>query len=384
MRTENAAWKVVPEESPGILRRGGGMEVLAGVEEFKSFITDLIDIKPRKYSEIIVPARAPDDPEGFYSLTSLRPGIEFQLECHRTADPVKVLFYLFRERVTGRDHPGGERLIAGVKACDIKGMQLLDRAMINDDFTDPAYSDWRSRTTIISSDCTTLHSTCHCNMTGGGPWSEAGFDLNLSRVGNEYLITSGSEKGEDLLGLVKDAVNCRNAGPADLEQVKAARVSLNAELEARNGRVGYADFIEGIRSMDSGGWQDASAGCVGCGACTNICPTCYCLLLNDESSEKEFIKERSYDSCQLAGYATVAGGGTPRPLMRDRFRNRYLCKLDLIKRNLQIFGCTGCGRCIEACVAGIDIRKVVTGTTGLEVPASGTGSEKTVFQGRGV
>jgi len=360
------------------------MEVLAGVEEFKAFVTGLIDCKPRKHEKIIVPARAPNDTSGTYFLTRLEPGLEFQLEGHRTADPVKALLYLFRERVSGPDVERGERIIFGVKACDIKGLMLLDRAMINDDYTDPAYAAWRRRTTIISSDCTSIHSTCHCNLTGGSPWVESGYDLNLSRTGNEFLISTGTRKGEDFLEIVKGSIDCRDTDFVALERVKEHRRTMKDSLDARNVTMDYSDISEFVRSLEPGEWERFSKGCVGCGACTNICPTCYCLILNDESSEKEFIKERSYDSCQLAGYARVAGGSTPRPLMTARFRNRYVCKLELMERNHQVFGCTGCGRCIEACPAGIDIREVASSIAGIGSPKDGLGDNKAEYQDREV
>jgi len=83
--------------------------------------------------------------------------------------------------------------------------------------------------------------------------------------------------------------------------------------------------------------------------------------LNDESVEKEFVKVRSYDSCQLNGYAKVAGGTSPRPKVFQRFRNRYLCKFDYMKSNFGLLGCTGCGRCTETCTAKIDFREVIHG-----------------------
>jgi len=106
-------------------------------------------------------------------------------------------------------------------------------------------------------------------------------------------------------------------------------------------------------------WGQESRQCVGCGACTNICPTCYCLILNEEGGSDRFVKVRSYDSCQWQGYARVAGGASPRPRMRQRFRNRYLCKFLYMPSNFQTLGCTGCGRCTEACPGQIDFRAVV-------------------------
>jgi hypothetical protein len=85
--------------------------------------------------------------------------------------------------------------------------------------------------------------------------------------------------------------------------------------------------------------------------------------LNDETKAQKFIKERTYDSCQWNGYARVAGGGTPRPEMGKRFRNRYLCKFDYMPHNFEEIGCTGCGRCTDACAGGIDFREVVRDVT---------------------
>jgi ferredoxin len=106
-------------------------------------------------------------------------------------------------------------------------------------------------------------------------------------------------------------------------------------------------------------WEEESSSCVGCGACTNICPTCYCLILNEEGGDGDFVKVRSYDSCQWQGYARVAGGASPRPRMKQRFRNRYLCKFLYLPSNFGTLGCTGCGRCTEACPGQIDFRAVV-------------------------
>jgi len=83
------------------------------------------------------------------------------------------------------------------------------------------------------------------------------------------------------------------------------------------------------------------------------------LILNDETKAQQFVKVRSMDSCQLHGYARVAGGGSPRPKMFQRFRNRYLCKFLFMHSNFGELGCTGCGRCTETCTAGIDFRQVV-------------------------
>jgi len=81
----------------------------------------------------------------------------------------------------------------------------------------------------------------------------------------------------------------------------------------------------------------------------------------------------------LNGYARVAGGGSPRPKMFERFRNRYLCKFNYMQSNFNEPGCTGCGRCIDTCPATIDFRNVINSVSNLkEVKTEHVSSESEV------
>ena len=144
-----------------------------------------------------------------------------------------------------------------------------------------------------------------------------------------------------------------------LAGVEEQRNKIIRQLEKQNKQFERNNEYERLKQSQMENWSNESKTCIGCGACTNICPTCYCLILNDETKAEEFVKVRSQDSCQLNGYARVAGGATPRPRMFQRFRNRYLCKFLYMKSNFELLGCTGCGRCSEACAAQIDFRQVV-------------------------
>ncbi|MCK5557195.1 MAG: 4Fe-4S dicluster domain-containing protein, partial [Candidatus Hydrogenedentes bacterium] len=88
------------------------------------------------------------------------------------------------------------------------------------------------------------------------------------------------------------------------------------------------------------------------------CPTCHCFLLYDQKGQENFERLKVWDACVYAGYSRMAGGGTPRPFLVERFRHRYVHKFDQIVERHGIEGCSGCGRCIEACPGNIDMRKV--------------------------
>lgn len=339
--------------------------MIVNIQAFKSFI------KGMKYSklfdEVIVPRSNNylSDSTPLFHFKKMDEASELHFNYYRTIDPIKILFYLFREQVYPLKEINNKRIILGVKACDLKALRLLDKAMLQSGFVDPAYKQWRDNTLIISSDCDYLHETCSCNLVDGHPYPEGGFDLNLSVIDGNYLIQIGSEHCQEFVELMKKEIAVTNSTGSDFEIVKSNREKVFNQLVEKNNRLTHSENYSGFRKVEHKNWEEVSKECVGCGACTNICPTCYCLILNDESSEKEFVKVRSYDSCQWFGYARVAGGGTPRPKMTERFRNRYLCKFDYMHKNFGEFGCTGCGRCTEACAAKIDFREVVKNVSAL-------------------
>jgi ferredoxin len=281
------------------------------------------------------------------------------LDGHRATDPAKLLLYGVRERVAPFDAEPPPALLAGVKACDIKALEILDRALINDDFVDPAYRSWRERTTVLSFDCTDTAPSCHCTIAGGKPYADTGFDANAARFGDHHFLSAGTAKGKLLLDLIRKHVRVDSTRERIPAAVEARRVEMTARVEAQSAAFERPGDYERLKASPAEAWKEESRECVGCGACTHICPTCYCLILNDESQAANFVKVRSYDSCQWHGYARVASGASPRPRMDERFRHRYLCKLVFMKKEFGSLGCTGCGRCTEACPGGIDFRSAV-------------------------
>lgn len=332
--------------------------MLVNIIAFQNFIIKL-QKEFKSFNQIIIPYRARSDDGDEFHFEHLKENHELKLNYYRTIGPLKILFYLSREKIYPLEKVNCKRIIIGVKACDLKALHLLDKALLNSGFVDPAYKQWRENTLIISSDCDYLHETCSCDLVGGQPYPENGFDLNISVIDGNYLIQIGSERCQEFIELMKKEISVSESSDSDLEKVKLNRTKVLSQLIQKNSHFHHTDNYSEFRKVNHKNWEEASRECIGCGACTNICPTCYCLILNDEGTDNNFVKVRSYDSCQWYGYARVAGGGTPRPKMTERFRNRYLCKFDYMHKNFGEFGCTGCGRCTEACAAKIDFREVV-------------------------
>ncbi len=59
------------------------------------------------------------------------------------------------------------------------------------------------------------------------------------------------------------------------------------------------------------------------------------------------------------GYARTGGGGNSRPALAQRLENRLRCKFEYSRDRYDLVTCTGCGRCIDACMGRIDMREAI-------------------------
>ncbi len=244
--------------------------------------------------------------------------------------------------------------LIGVRACELAAIQIQDRIFIRPDFSDPTYHSLRSRLFILAVNCLHPASTCFCSSLGTGPGVRDGFDLALTELEDVFLLTIGSELGRDLLaGLTYESASAflLNSAQHSLEQ---AALGMVRRLETQD----LPDLI--LNQLDSSYWREVGARCLGCGNCTQVCPTCFCWdsveSMNLEGTETK--RERVWDSCFNPGYSYLAGGNT-RPSIASRYRQWLSHKLATWKQQYGTLGCVGCGRCITWCPAAIDLTQEV-------------------------
>jgi ferredoxin len=107
-------------------------------------------------------------------------------------------------------------------------------------------------------------------------------------------------------------------------------------------------------------WETITNNCLGCGACTYLCPTCHCFDITDETNGKgDGIRIRTWDSCQYPLFTLHASGHNPRVNKKQRMRQRLMHKFSYtVEKNDAIF-CVGCGRCVIHCPVNLDIREML-------------------------
>ena len=268
----------------------------------------------------------------------------------KPATPLKFFFLPFKENVTS---PGGKekpKVIMGIPNCDIEALALLDEIYLDEIFNDIFYRRRREDYILIASDCFSIQEHCHCQAYGIKPFSESGADLAVILKNDEIILRVISERGEKLAGSIPTVRSPEgNDAPVFIDaQHKAVEEMLKA---SGRGLPDYETTGNLVSKTEAEIWDKYSARCVSCGACTTICPTCTCFLLIDKPG---FDKVKQMDACQYPGFERVAGGEDTLFELRRRFRNRYLCKYVWKPQKFKSLACTGCGRCIEACIGKIN------------------------------
>ncbi len=291
---------------------------------------------------------------------------QIQLDYVRTVLPPKKAFLPPREAVLEFDRERQETkpvleqepfVLFGIHACDLMAVNLLDWAMgRRHGVFDPHYLARRRAATVVGVDCMP-DEYCFCTSVGSCETRE-GADLFLTPIGSGHFVEVLTEKGSQLL---KAAPEAREATPQEeaaakafLEEKKQRTTStINAEME------GLPDRLEA--RYGSKVFEATALRCYSCGTCTNVCPTCFCFDVDDQVDLllSSGTRERTYDSCQFLDFAVVAGGHNFRRERADRVRHRWFRKFVHLLREHGMPFCVGCGRCSQACTAGISLVDVL-------------------------
>jgi ferredoxin len=233
------------------------------------------------------------------------------------------------------------------RPCDAKGFTIIDRVFLD---VDPYYRERREKTTIITLTCDTTYAGCFCTSVGGGPCDAAGSDVLLTDIGHGYYVEVLTDKGAEALNgtaLEEGAPYSKEAEERRIASKEALKPVFSGGGEIR------------LVSVQDAFWEEVSQRCLGCGACTYLCPTCYCFNITDEQGVNAGERIRSWDSCMFTHFTLEASGHNPRSHKWQRFRNRVAHKFVHYPEKYGEPACTGCGRCIRLCPASIAISATV-------------------------
>ncbi len=291
------------------------------------------------------------------------------LDILNTAKPAKQLFFPQSETIVSFKTSGknieifeqakadAPFAVYGVRACDAYSIEkVLDRVFLADP-ADEFYKARRENGVIITAACGEPEETCFCSAFGIDAADCRYGDVTTWTDGDTVYFDSNTDKGAKFLGTFSSVLTDADSGSADAFKERARSIMQQlplAGLSLENWGAGKTD-----EKFNSEKWEELSSGCIGCGTCTFVCPTCQCYDIRDFDTGHGVQRYRCWDSCMYSDFTLMAHGNS-RKSQVERFRQRFMHKLVYFPDNNDgLFSCVGCGRCLAKCPVSMNIVKVI-------------------------
>lgn len=310
---------------------------------------------------------APIEKGGQVNFEQWQPNSEVRLDVLNTVRSVKELFFPQSEdivafRTAGKkieimpeQEPDQPFVVFGVRACDVKSIEILDRVFLSDP-VDTFYEARREMGTVVSLACNQPEETCFCSTFGIDAAQPAG-DVEAYILGESLYLKALTQKGQELLELT--GMLTEEAEEGEVEKAKEQIRQIIKKLPI--GELDLEKFGgDALKELfDSPKWLEMSKACIACGTCTYVCPTCQCYDICDFDKGNGVQRFRCWDSCMYSDFTKMAHGN-PRTTQKERFRQRFMHKLVYYPANNEgEFSCVGCGRCVAKCPISMNIVKVI-------------------------
>ncbi|MCK4606644.1 MAG: 4Fe-4S dicluster domain-containing protein [candidate division Zixibacteria bacterium] len=251
-----------------------------------------------------------------------------------------------------------KKALLGVRPCELQALAIQDTVFTGGPYLAPGYQERRSNLFIVAVNCVRPGGTCFCASMKTGPKATSGFDLALTEIlesGRHYFVVEvGSASGEELLSDLPTKVADDAEKEAAAKAMERATAKMGRELDTK----GIRELL--YKCFDDPHWQTVADRCFSCGNCTMVCPTCFCVNVEDgtDLSGQQAERWSRWDSCFTRDFSYIHGGSI-RFTVKARYRQWMTHKLAYWLDQFGTLGCVGCGRCITWCPAGIDITEEV-------------------------
>jgi len=320
----------------------------------KQSLQDLFRGLQENYDEVVGPqSRGPA-----FVFDKLQSVDELRLDYETTILPPTKYFLPPDERLLRFNRATGEvydteptqirRALFGMHPCDINALLLLDEIFMGD-FIDPYYAAARKSCFIIGSSC--MPGQDHiCNALGTDE-IHRGFDLFLTDLQDRYFLSCRSVVGAEIVDKYLKTTEPTEKDINDFQE----RTKHFKEAFSPLPKMDQLPLLYGAKYKNDDLWEKIGDDCLCCGACSMVCPVCYCFDVCDklDADGTTGLRHRVWDSCLKSEFAEVAHSHNFRPSRASRVRYRFFHKFvgNFSRRGKML--CVGCSRCNKACKVGI-------------------------------
>ena len=233
----------------------------------------------------------------------------------------------------------------GLTNCDAQALDIFLKEFSHTDLLPK-----RSDILVITSECKP-DENCFCTAFGQPKFNFS--DIHIQEEGKNFEIFALTKVGQEI---IKENGVSKFDKKLKIREIKPQNTEL-LDLKSISQEISRKDKHEEY-------WQKIADQCFACGACTAVCPLCFCFRCGSSNvAIKQCNNEISWDSCYSSSFSQIQRGFDFRPKNSDRLHNWYHHKFS---RSVEKNGyplCTGCGRCISACPANLNQKYIVESVT---------------------
>ena len=283
--------------------------------------------------------------------------------CHRSAKEIffpmtEPIFFYKKTRLGVKIEPiqnhNKKRVLIGIRPCDAFALHVMDQ-VFTWDYKDELYLALRKNTVVMGLSCVKPEPFCFCTATNLSPFEERGSDILLTDLGDGmFHARIVTEKGTAFTERFKKYF--KEITPEQELKKETLADTVISKMPAPFPIADIKSWLD--QNFDHLIWEELGSGCIGCGTCTYLCPTCHCFDLTDENRGYSGQRRRNWDSCAFDHF-TKMPSHQPRTLQWQRFRQRVMHKFKYYMDKFSHLACVGCGRCRALCPAGKDIYQVI-------------------------
>lgn len=242
-------------------------------------------------------------------------------------------------------------VIFGARPCDAAAPEVL-APLFGWDYHDPFFERRLKQITFVTAACDgPVDNACFCTSVGVDPAGENIGDVVITALASgELYVQACTDRGRQLLEAMPVVQRPSATPPVDLQAMRQkARQAVPVRFDAAT----VSAALE--KRFEDPMWQESAKSCLACGTCAFVCPTCHCFDLQDEMAGATGIRQKNWDACAFPLFTLHTSGHNPRPDQASRWRQRLNHKFRYYPGKFGHVLCTGCGRCLRLCPAGMDM-----------------------------
>lgn len=246
-------------------------------------------------------------------------------------------------------------VIFGVRGCDYRSFDILDKVFLQEP-VDTYYKERRDAAVIVTMACAKPEESCFCSVFGIDSADPKG-DVTCYADDKYLYFKSNTDKGAKLMEII--GAFGTEGGEKEVEAQKKNTREIMEKLPFTHLDLSVFKPENLNKLFDSEEWASLSEACLGCGACTFVCPTCQCFDIRDFKTNDGVIRFRCWDSCMYSDFTQMAAANS-RTTQLQRYRQRFMHKLVYYPSQYGgTYSCVGCGRCVNKCPQRLNIVKVI-------------------------